>query len=338
MPNMKNGSIDNLWNGPELVALRKAFLNGEQPKECNWCWSEESVGVKSFREKYNKIHPSQPDSTIANPPTHYDLKLSNVCNLKCRMCTPMASSSILKEQKLQGYTFEDADYYLSNKIMGTANEAIFMSWLPNIQSIELTGGEPFTSNENKQLISMVANSQYAQNISILITTNGTQYNQKTVSDLKKFKHVTISISVDDLGSRLEYARHGSKWDTIKNNMNLLAKDFYVQVYCTINNYNIFYLDELYQYCLSNNIAYCRGFLHEPEMLSIKNLHPTIKKDVLEKYQHSNSFKDIVDFLMQDGDDLTIDLHKTIASLDKFRGESFEDVFPEWSEVICYWTK
>jgi MoaA/NifB/PqqE/SkfB family radical SAM enzyme len=338
MPNMKNGPIDSLWNSPAMFALRQAFLDGKAPKECNWCWREEEVGVQSFRENYNQIYQTRPDSVIANPPTHYDLKLSNVCNLKCRMCTPTASSSILKELKAQGDVFKDADYYLSNKIIGTPNEEIFMSWLPTIEHIELTGGEPFTSNENKLVISMIANSAYAQNITILITTNGTHYNKKIVNDLKKFKQVRISVSVDDLDNRLEYARHGSNWNTIKRNTELLAKDFHVAIYCTVNNYNIFYLDDLYQYCLDTNINYVRGFLHEPEMLSIKNLHPLIKQRVLEKYQHSNSFKDVVDFMMQSGDDLTINMHRSIDSLDKIRGESFEDVFPEWSDVICYWTK
>ena len=33
MPFMKDGTLNELWNGPEFKKLRQAFINGEKPRE-----------------------------------------------------------------------------------------------------------------------------------------------------------------------------------------------------------------------------------------------------------------------------------------------------------------
>ena len=52
MPNMKDGRIDELYNGEEFQKLRQAFNEGKMPAECYTCWNEESAGVPSFRQMY----------------------------------------------------------------------------------------------------------------------------------------------------------------------------------------------------------------------------------------------------------------------------------------------
>ena len=138
------------------------------------------------------------------------------------MCGPTASSSILKEEKTYKY-FTDKDkkeheYWLTNKILGTDNEKDFMEWLPSIVELQFTGGEPLVSPENKQLIKMISETEYAKNISIQLNTNATHFNASFVEQLKKFKKINIDASIDDIGPRIEYARHGSKWEILDNNL------------------------------------------------------------------------------------------------------------------------
>ena len=74
----------------------------------------------------------------------------------------MSSTSISKEINTLGpihvgdevwsnhFTTEEQRYFKQHKIFNTENESIFFNqWLPNIEEIELTGGEPFISLENK---------------------------------------------------------------------------------------------------------------------------------------------------------------------------------------------
>jgi MoaA/NifB/PqqE/SkfB family radical SAM enzyme len=272
-------------------------------------------------------------------PMAYDLKLSNVCNLKCRMCGPQTSSLILKENKKfrRGY-FPDEKYWLSNKILSTENEKIFFDNLHRVIELEFTGGEPFFSKENKDLITKIGNSEHSKNIKILITTNGMIYDKARLDILKKFKRVSFTISVDDIGPRLEYARKGAKWNLIQENIYKFINnypEFIINIYRTINNYNIWYLEDFNRYGLINNIHITDGFLHEPAKLSIKNLNSLIKQEVYNKYKDKDNYKHVTDFLMLTSGDRTLEFHRDIIEIDNIRNEDFTNTFSEWSEIIFY---
>lgn len=335
MPFMYEGDINDLYNGDQMKALRQAFLDGKQPKECEICWNEEKVGIYSFREKYIDRNY---EYDLDNPtPQILDLKLSNVCNLKCRMCSPSASSLIAKEQGVQ------KDYWTANKIIGTDQEETFFNdWLPNMKELELTGGEPFFSNENKKLLEKIIDSGYAKNIRLLLTTNGMFYIPSLMEKIKKFKKVQIALSVDDMGSRLEYARKNSKWETIKNNIitmvnnYIVPEKFEIGIYRTVNNFNIFYLEELDNFATENRVYVANGILHDPSELSIRNLPKRVKEIIYKKYSrlNHNKYDYILHFMQED----IIDNQNFIAStrvknLDKIRNESFQSVFPEWNNIL-----
>ena len=330
MPWMKDGTLDQLYNGPEMKALRHAFLNGEEPEECGWCWNEEAVGVLSFREKYNNTWNL--DYDLENPlPQLLDLKLSNICNLKCRMCGPQASSSIAKELNILN------PYHLENKIIATDNESIFFEEiLPNLKYLELTGGEPFYSPENKKLIKAVASTKYAKNIFLKITTNGMFKDMSLLDSMKNFKRVDIVFSVDDIGPRLEYARGNSSWEIIKNNIFFISKNyqkFNTLIYRTINNFNIYYLDELDTWCIDNQIKVENGLLHEAKYLSIQYLPEFAKEEVVEKFKCK--YKGVLDFMNTNTEHKLTEFHKQTKLLDKLRKEDFKLVFPEWAEILLW---
>ena len=122
-----SGDLTDLYNNEKLEKLRLAFLQGEKPDECNWCWTEEKLGIRSFRQIYIDRKYDIDFEEVQQTPKILDLKLSNVCNLKCRMCGSRASSSIAKEQNnLQ-------PYYQEFKILHTDKEKDFVdNWLPQI--------------------------------------------------------------------------------------------------------------------------------------------------------------------------------------------------------------
>ena len=117
---MSDGKIDELYNGKEFQELRQAFRDGKQPVECYTCWNMESAGNVSLRQMVFKRVKDNFNIKLQNyEPYLIDLKLNNVCNLKCRMCGPSASSMIMKEMESEGVVFKDKDYWLSNKILDT---------------------------------------------------------------------------------------------------------------------------------------------------------------------------------------------------------------------------
>ncbi len=46
-------------------------------------------------------------------------------------------------------------------------------------------------------------------------------------------------------------------------------------------------------------------------------------------------KKLIDYIYSDDEDLTVKFHDSIRRMDKIRDEDFEDVFPEWAEIVMY---
>lgn len=334
---LKDDTYEGIWNGNDFKKIRQAFLDNKKIAECSSCWEEEKAGLRSLRQIYNDVYLEEKEYTLeADTPKFFDLKLSNVCNFKCRMCDYSYSSLILKEDKVfRGFVREDEDYYLSNKILGTENEKYFFDKvLPHLEQIEFTGGEPFVSPESKRMIEIISQSEYAKNITVLITTNGSILNQSMINGLLKFKEVKVLVSIDDIGERLEYQRHGANWKTIEKNILKLRSydEIDLKLHPTINNYNIWDLHELFNWADDNDILTVNNILHGPGWLCIKNLHSKIKIEILNKHGSDPRFKAIILFMMSD---ISWDQNfiKETEFLDKIRQEDFREVYPAWSELI-----
>ena len=52
--NINETTMKELWNSDKYKEVRRMMLNGERPKECDACWRQEDIGVRSMRQRYNK--------------------------------------------------------------------------------------------------------------------------------------------------------------------------------------------------------------------------------------------------------------------------------------------
>ena len=332
-------SFSSITNSESYIAIRNELERDIWPNGCVRCKEDEEKGLHSKRQFYKEVGLESPNDFMI------DISMGNYCNLKCRMCNRVASSSILKEEKTYK-TFSldeirEQEYWLTNKILGTNNEKDFMEWLPHIVQIEFTGGEPLVSPENKQLIKAISETEHAKNIRIQLTTNATHYNATLVEQLKKFKEIHVDASVDDIGPRIEYARHGTKWVNLDRNLKKYnsVEEIVFHVWATVNNYNIWYLDELINYCDENNIVIALGALHTPSEFSIQHLPDHLKDAIREKYKvfpsMTKRLEPIINFLDASGDNHIEEFLATTKQYDETRSESFKDVFPEWRDMIYY---
>jgi sulfatase maturation enzyme AslB (radical SAM superfamily) len=345
MPFMKDGTLDELWNSEPLRKLRQSFIDGEMPIECIQCSKEESSGLVSYRQEMNTFlerYPHQKnryDFTSAESPSPFYiyLKLTNVCNLKCRMCSPMASSLIQKEREKE-FGIKGDDYWHENKIVETYNEESFKRWLPNIDYIVFTGGEPFVGKENKDLIQLMIDEGHSHKIDLHFNTNGMVMPKAIIDMLLKFRSVSLAFSVDDIGKRLNYHRHGADWELIKKNIQRVPtdKNITIAIYTTVNNYNIWYLEEAMEEFkkLTKNVSY--DFVYEPAFLSPRCLNSLVKKELIEKYDGKREYEKVIKYIKDSNVDRTMEFFAQIRELDKIRKENFAEVFPEWAEVIMYY--
>ena len=77
------------------------MLNDIRDKGCEICWKKEDRGFSSLRQHSNQIYKEHINNIKNNievkNPFYLDLRLGNLCNLKCRMCISEWSSQIADE-------------------------------------------------------------------------------------------------------------------------------------------------------------------------------------------------------------------------------------------------
>lgn len=335
--NIKDG-IKNYLESPAVKELQRMFISGEKPDACVRCWKDEEAGLKSKRQMDFANYNNQ---NLGNGIKFIGLPLGNLCNLKCRICSPKTSSSLIKEyQDLFGEKVKHYNWYKDKKIW---NEVIEMS--KGSVELEISGGEPFLyeNTEHLSLIKALVESNNAKNIKLHYTTNGTVRPVDYLFDAwNNFKFVEIQVSIDDYGKRFEYNRYPAIWEVSKEN--LLFYNGYIKkkdnmkcsISTTVSAFTIYYLDEFFL-----EIAKLRlpkpwlGRLHFPNHYRPSIFPLKIKEEIKEKLLQSRftDVKNAASWLDVDDTRYWENFLTMVKMYDQYRGQKFEEIFFELSKII-----
>jgi sulfatase maturation enzyme AslB (radical SAM superfamily) len=212
--------IDDLdeWfrNFSSFNEIRALLNTGVEIKECESCWVQERSDIKSRREYKSDFYKTEKNNITIKK---LDLRISNKCNLQCKMCVPNASDQIAKLGKeLHQAGITDMIYYQTNDFTQTHTTKILdlAVNLPNLEMITFAGGEPFIMPEVEEFLLKMVNANKLD-VRIEFITNCTVIKTDVINLLKNFKNVLISCSIDGIGEQLEYQRYPSKWNIIERN-------------------------------------------------------------------------------------------------------------------------
>ena len=348
----EGATLSEVWKSKWLEDYRQAFLNGKKPEACFNCWNEEEAGIESKRLRENVYYRWMFD--FKNPkatktPISLDLKLGNVCNSKCRICTSFASSQWAKEEIKLDPSKKDEILAFNHKGMWPKNNDKFWidleSMLPNIIKFEFFGGEPLLIDKHFEILETCVEKDYAKNIAVSYNTNGSIFPEDKIDLWKQFKQVQIFFSIDDIDERFNYIRHPGKFDTVMENIKrfkALEGNFEFAIFQTIGILNICNLEELTEYVeknLSMHIHY--NMVFEPQHMSAKCLPRDVKKAINEMY--SGNQPEYISRILKyiNGKHYRIDKFEQFIHTTKFgdtyRDESFENTFPKLYQYIKeYW--
>lgn len=367
--NGSNQTLKEIWNSEKYRNLRKNMLNEVQSPGCQRCYVVENSGFESMRQSINKrfesylpkVLETKEDGTFKSegPDLQYiDIRFSNLCNFKCRGCGPSLSSSwyedhqllfnyVSKEQKVKSVSIQSPAFWEELK------EAI-----PHSEEIYFGGGEPLITKEHFEVLKLLEKMErfdvrlsYNTNLATL------NYGQHNLAEIwSKFKFVKVGISIDDMGARAEYFRHGTKWKLIEENIQKLITNHPTvirYVNCTVNIMNVLYLPELFDKLISSKVIDPYNFninlLLDPYEYSIQVLPAHLKTKVKEKLstfsdelarrgieflKASRDFENIISFLEEKDQSHLLGLFKqNTLKLDELRKESFTTTFPELAELV-----
>jgi len=349
--------ILEVFNSDYMKSLRKSFLSDEKPDICKACWRLESSNIRSKRQialdKYKDVIGPM-DTTDADTFRLLDLKLGNICNLKCRICGPYSSSQMALElikqypKELQKsneiYKMQQAGQWPRKQKKFWNNLAPYLN---KISFIEFTGGEPFMIKEHFEFLQKLENKS---EIEIHYNTNGTQYPDKYIDIWKDFKTVEIAFSIDDIGGRFEYQRKGAVWSEVQENIRKfkqlrdIKSNIHLQCCSTINNYNAYYLPELSRWIDAQEFDNMHwNMLHYPDYLSVFNASVYYKALLGTKWHnepctepHRQKFMSILQSMEENEPLDDHDNEKFIAhinKMDKLRGEKFSDCHGEIWDLL-----
>jgi MoaA/NifB/PqqE/SkfB family radical SAM enzyme len=349
-----------IQNSNHMKILRQDFLDGKKPQTCRKCWNEERSGRTSKRmhtlDRLKHMLPDQDWTANAKPLMFLDLKLGNICNLKCRICGSWSSSTFAVEE-IANDSSQDRKNSFHYQMLKAGrwpreNQQFWQQidqHLSDIRYIEFTGGEPFMIEEHFDMLRGIVERGIAHQVEIHYNTNGTQYPRNAIDIWKHFKTVEIAFSIDDLYERFEYQRTDAHWLDVERNIglfkNLRAQHPNLQLQCcsTVNVFNIRYIDQLAWWIVQQQFDFVYwNMMHDSWYFSISTLPDTAKIEITHHLKTANiptqyreEFDRIIDFMNQGASTDGFMLKMKIGDLDVKRNQNLHHVAPEFAKLIGY---
>lgn len=231
-----------VWNSSWMKRIRLNMLKGIPNPECVVCSDYEKVNgaqhsyrittltrlaeVPSFKRgemMARFIDNTEDDGTLNIPASMWDIRTPQ-CNLKCQMCSPASSTSLLSQHKqMYGkqhwFAKQMSEYDLRNSL-DDLFEGIEAG---QVNRVLIAGGEPLMGGVLFEVVDYIKEAQHTgKKLPIIaLATNATmlEYNGRHISELLDTNaQVEIFLSIDGIGKVIEYQRDGTIWSEVEPNL------------------------------------------------------------------------------------------------------------------------
>jgi sulfatase maturation enzyme AslB (radical SAM superfamily) len=250
---IQDAPLEYHWNGETMQRIRREILRGERPAECAPCFALEDQGVESLRQRHikgdipearinlypNELSKMRHDFTMPFELPTIEIKLNNLCNLKCRMCNPLDSTSWQDWDEVKPFYEKENNYLVPTvaKLVRKPGQYIgpfddtdhwwndFEKLLPHFKRVEFAGGEPLMDPQHYRILDMLK--PYGKNIEIKYATNGTTLGiskGRTIHDYwPHFRSVAVNVSIDGIHDVYNYIRGNGDFNQIEANIKEIQK-------------------------------------------------------------------------------------------------------------------
>lgn len=295
---LNKNTIKQHINSDYYKEVRLQMLNNIKPKACMRCYKEEDKGIKSKRQHEATVFPSytadyastltSEDGSIPMDLRFVELRLGNVCNVRCRTCNPASSSKWLDDYKsiVQKADFVNKGYLGLNfpEDFKWAEDDNFYDDLyesaPNLEVLYINGGEPTLIKQHWTYLQKLVNSGRSENIVLWYNINCTMLPPVALELWPKFKEARICLSIDDLEDRNAFIRSGTDWNAVCNTIDKLLphkEDLVLRITQTVSAYNYATLPEFFEWANSIGIEVDMNFVYDPDYLSPMAIPPRARE-------------------------------------------------------------
>ena len=354
--NCRSNTLAEIWQDTPMQQLREDMLSETPNAACGRCYEQEANGFFSGRKSANKHHGHHVKKLEQNPfeMTYWDIRFSNLCNLKCRSCGHIFSSQWYQDQaKLAG-----GDWKEQNSVLNYAGRTELDMWqqlephLDYVEQIYFAGGEPLLMEEHYNILDeLVRRGKF--DVRLIYNTNFTHTDLKGKSVFeywKQFKSVAVGASLDAMGPRAEYIRKGTDWAVVEQNRrDMIAVcpqvDFYISP--TLSVMNAWHLPDFHRAWVEQGLLQPQdlnvNILQDPPHYRIDIAPTEYKERLATKYLNhilwlrerdslgraTQGFESAMTFMMATDNTHLIDTFwRKTHELDDIRKENIMDVIPE----------
>ena len=367
-------NLDEVWNAPSYRAIRREMLDGRWPAACARCRIEEAAGVKSARQGWNEAYAEDVAEALAATDAegraplkirYVDLRLGNLCNLKCRMCNPYASVRWLEDWETVGATLAEGERERLAKLDWFNDPGAWTSLersLAHCDLIYFTGGEPLLIDEHQKFLRFCTERGFASRLTLKYNTNLTLLPPELIELWRPFRKVRLNCSLDAVGALNTYIRYPSRWPVVSRNiakLNELARGpegrrLRLTFHVTVQAYNFPRLTEILDFVREQPgftpLPYL-NILDRPRHLSIRQLPPALKHASIARLdewreRHAAFLADVdpayaaklaglgAFALAEETDPASLrDLKRFTDTLDAARGQKLSELVPELAEWL-----
>lgn len=326
--------VFDIYNqSPKIQHLRDENMQGRLGEGCRVCLhAEQAVGSSGRTRAIERNH----DQAGRKLTAHIDLNLGNLCNLACAICDPHSSTSWVPiYQRMQGQPWTHTTYIKHNRPVIDDPELF-----ANIETLQLQGGEVFMQSAYSEFFRNLARVRDLSGISVIIFSNGTVTPDPDLwTYLNQCGQVELFFSIDDMGYRFEYQRHGANWVQVIENIrwfqNHAGANFTLGFHPTYSLLNIYYLRELQQFMADQFPGFQRnwGPYHVDSGPCIgDHLPQAVRQAVLEKNAGITELAFLGDYIRERDRDFT-DFHDYIRRYDQATRKSYQQTHKEFYNLL-----
>ena len=361
--NCRTNTLEEIWNSPKQQQLRLDTLSETANAACTRCYEQEKSGFFSGRQSANKHHGHHIDrikDTKENghlekfEMTYWDIRFSNLCNLKCRSCGHIFSSQWYQDQaKLAG-----GNWKAQNTVLNYAGRTETDMWeqlephLDYVEQIYFAGGEPLLMEEHYQILDeLVKRKRFDVRLIYNTTFTHTDLKGNSVFEYwKQFDSVAVGASLDASGARGEYIRKGTDWAVVEQNRREMieicpAVDFYISP--TLSILNAWHLPDFHRDWVAKGLIQAQdlnvNILQDPLHYRIDIAPAAYKGSLMVRYREhiewlrsqdplqraTQGFESAATFMTATDNTQLIDTFwRKTHELDAIRKENILDVIPE----------
>ena len=347
--NIFKQTLPEILNSSVAQATKESILNGVLPPECVQCTRKETVTGHSRRIFFDHtIGPMLQDTDYTYTKDFHDIRMiefnmSNICNLKCRMCNGISSSAWIKEEHKLAELSADYGRPVNHPEFGyriVSDDVVdrlfaYPEYFRNFEYLCIKGGEPYMEPANKKILRKLIELNLAKNTVLDICTNGTIVDEEFHELAKQFKETKWTISIEGVGKLYDYIRGGENhpFEQLEANLQHFNQFDRVIFATTIMTYNVAHLGEVQKWYdkvkRDNYEIYHLNIVATPEYLN-PSLLP---QNILDLAKERNK----LDHINYTHNPELARLQSTFVNftkdLDKLRNTSVLDVCPELGELF-----